>query len=139
MKNNKLQIRDVYERTQMEAEMATALNSFMEATVMDLLDSDSYDWRSQFTTTEQDFYDAGKSVLDDMDVGFSLTIGTSLIMQYVPCCEFKFGKHEQISGILNSWFDIKGLYYVTADGSEIDLSWSLEIRNYLGEQLNIES
>lgn len=148
MSTNTLQLRDIFCYMEPGQQIKRIITSFCEATVIDLLETDAMNWRDEFNIKEQDFYDEMKRELRERNIGFSLTIDTSLIMRCIPNCEFEYNRADEssvglgskgdVSGIANSWFEITGLFYATADGSEIDLTKCDDLREYLRRELNIE-
>lgn len=145
---SKLTIRDVFEMMDTNAEVETVIFKFAVATVVDLLETNSKDWESEFLTKEQDFYDARKSTLPEASAHLPLTNDTYLDLKYVPMCKFVFSEVDEsevglgsagsISGIESCWFEITGMFYLTADGSELDLSASLELKDFFSNRLNIQ-
>lgn len=148
METNKLQIRDVFCYMESGQQVKEAITNFAAATVIDLLETNAMNWQDEFSLTENDFIESGKRELFETDCGFSLTHETSLIMRFVPKCEFTYNKVDESSvglgGVgeisdVNAWIEITGLYYVTADGSEIDLTRSEELKDYLNRNINIKN
>lgn len=143
----KLKIRDAYERLNMDAKIAETINDFIEATVLDSLDTDALDWAHGFKTTKQDFIELGKSVIQGCQDYLALTHETSFTMNYDAQCSFEYSQADEtevglgakgtISGVNFAKFNITGLYYVTADGSEIDLTDSAKVKAIIYRELKI--
>lgn len=148
MKTKKLQIRDVFCYMESGQQVKKAITNFAASTVIDLLETNAMNWQDEFSLTKNDFIESGKSELLETDCQFTLTNETSLFMRFVPKCEFRYNKVDESSvglgGVgeisdVNARIEITGLYYVTADGSEIDLTRSEELIEYLHKNINIKN
>lgn len=145
---NKLQIRDVFCYMEAGQQVKKAITNFIESTVIDLLETNCMDWEEGFNITDNDFIESGKEELGERNFVLALTEETALVMICIPKCEFTYNKTDESSvglgGIgeiseVYSWFEITGLSYATADGSEIDLTSSEELTEYLYKNLNIQN
>jgi hypothetical protein len=124
-----------------------SLMNTIEATVLDLLESNMSNWHDQFSTNKQSFYDALKTELHGEDL-LPLSNDSSLRIRYDVYCKFEYNKYDEssvgggnkgdVSGIEETWLAIREVVLLMADGSEIDLSLNKAIRIYLHTNLKIE-
>lgn len=147
METKKLQIRDVFCFDLNTEDTKKAIINFAEHSVIDLLETNAMCWDFEAFTTEQDFHDECKSSLTGLSASLQLSDDTYLEVKYDAFCEFirnttdesevGLGGVGEISGIENSWFEVTNLFYITADGSELDLSECEELKEYLYKNINI--
>jgi hypothetical protein len=125
-----------------------SLMNTIEATVLDLLESNMSNWHDQFSTNKQSFYDALKTELPLVEDVLPLSNDSCLRIRYIASCEFErnttdessvgLGGKGWVSGIESWSISIEDICLLMADGSEIDLSLNKAIRIYLHTNLKIE-
>ena len=124
------------------------INNFLEALVLDSLQSNDVDPMEFFSTTERDFIEQSSSMLPGLTFDVELTNDSCLSVSFNAYCDFERELYDEtdngggvkgsICGVENSWIEILTIAYFSSEGSVIDFTENKEIKLLINEAIKIQ-